>query len=203
MKSIHRITLLAASALLVLAPLSQAQTESAHTILFDEVDRLFSGMREDTYMPDAKLTSTIWEFLSSNRGEREFGDGTAMVSGCRAHSCIEKAAGIVDQRSRRLLAVALINYGCNAVFFEREALERYNEHRRNPYGAVDCGPPELLIYVIRRTATKTALENELRQVERLRMWGQAQLHTLFEKNLDRERIKVLYRPDGWERDQSS
>ena len=203
MKTHSVFSLLAAFALLILSSASQAQAVSARTILFDEVGALFAGMREDTYVPDAKLTNTIGEFIGIPEQDKEFGDGTVLVSGCRPHSCIEKGAAIVDRGARSLLAVALIHYECHSVLLRREAADRYVD-RKHASGPSECEMGELLVYVIRRTTSREALIRELEQVERLRAWAtvkSARLHEVFGRGIERERIKILVRPEGWDREE--
>jgi hypothetical protein len=109
--------------LLALVALSTTSAQSA-TLGFYDVARLvypdsksvFAGMQIDAYIPNASLVRTIDEFIGIPGDEEPVQFGPyAMIDGCRRQSCMEKAAVIVDMRSRSVAAVALRNYECRHV----------------------------------------------------------------------------------------
>lgn len=180
--------------LLALVALSTTSAQSA-TPGFYDVARLvhpdsksvFAGMQIDAYIPDASLVRTIDEFIGIPGDEEPVRFGPfAMIDGCRRQSCMEKAAIIVDMRSRCVAAVAIRNYECrHVVLDDSDIAAMARDSRKRP--PVRCNEePILEIYVVRRSLTPTSLQDEREQLTQLRKWGSKVGH-------QGERVKILAR----------
>ena len=180
--------------LLALVALSTTSAQSA-TLGFYDVARLvhpdsksvFAGMQLDAYIPDASLVRTIDEFISIPGDENPVQFGPyAMIDGCRRQSCIEKAAIIVDMRSRSVAAVGLRNYECrHVVLDDGEIAAMARDSRKRP--PVRCNDEPILdIYVVRRSLNPVGLQDEREQLAQLRKWGSKVGH-------QGERVKILAR----------
>ena len=88
----------------------------------------FFGMRKASFFWENGL---IWQQALAGLGGppddiEKLSSSLYLASACRAHSCTEKAAAVIEQPSR-LLAVGLIEYGCfrAASCSERPTLQLY------------------------------------------------------------------------------
>lgn len=156
-------------------------------IVYADSKVVLAGVRSDTYRPDASLADTVGEFIGIPGDETpvEFGR-YAMIDGCRRHSCIEKAAVVVDMRSRTIAAVALRHYACRHVVLEESDIAAMEQDaRRRP--AVRCNKEPLLdVHVVRRSLDAAALRDEREQLAQLRTWGGKVGH-------DGEEVRILVR----------
>lgn len=180
--------------LLALVALSATSAQST-TLHFYDVARLvypsskavFAGMHTDAYIPNAPLVRTIDEFMGIPGGEEPVQFGPyAMIDGCRRQSCMEKAAIVVDMRSRTVAAVALRNYECRHVVLDDSdiAAMALSSRKRPP---VRCNEEPILdIYIVRRSLNPTSLQDEREQLTQLRKWGSKVGH-------QGERVKILAR----------
>lgn len=147
-----------------------AAPASAAPLRFDEVAALaiasarttFGDMRVDTYIPNALLSDTIGEFIGIPTSYVAPLSGPfVMISGCRPQSCDEKAAVIVDRRTRRIAALALRDFRCRNVV---------GKESRKP--TADCdAEPTLDVFIVRRSGSVAALRQEREQLASLRAWG--------------------------------
>lgn len=164
-------------------------------LTFDEIARfvypdtkaVFAGMRTDTYIPNASLIRTIDEFMGIPGNDKPVQFGPyAMIDGCRRHSCMEKAAIVVDMRSRTVAALALRHFTCrHVVLDDREAAAMTPDARpRRPVRCKD--EPILDIYVVRRSPDPARLRDEREQLAQLRKWGSKVGH-------EGERVTILAR----------
>ena len=180
--------------LLALVALTTASAQSA-PLGFHDVARLvypdsksvFAGMHIDAYIPNASLARTIDEFIGIPGDDEPVQFGSyAMIDGCRRQSCMEKAAVIVDMRSRSVAAVALRNYECrHVVLDDGDIAAMARDSRTRP--PVRCNEEPILdIYVVRRSLDPASLKDEREQLAQLRQWGSKVGH-------QGERIKILVR----------
>lgn len=180
--------------LFALLALAMTSARSA-PLTFDDIARfvypdtkaVFAGMRTDTYIPDASLIRTIDEFMGIPGIEKPARFGPyAMIDGCRRHSCMEKAAVVVDMRSRTVVALALRHFECrHVVLDDREIAAMAGDARQRP--PVRCkDEPILDIYVVRRSLDPARLRDEREQLSQLRKWGSKVGH-------EGERVKILAR----------
>ncbi|MBZ2209654.1 hypothetical protein [Massilia soli] len=161
--------------------------DDAAAIVYADAKAAFAGMRINAYIPDASLAKTIGEFMSIPGAETpaQFG-ADAMIDGCRRHSCIEKAAVIVDMRTRKILAVTLRNFECQySVLDDSEIAAMARGTASKPL--VRCNDEPILdVYVVRRSLRPDALQAEREQLARLRQWGR-------EVGSVGERVQVIVR----------
>lgn len=157
------------------------------TMVYPSARASFAGMRANTYVPDALLADTIGKFMGIPGDEAPalFGQ-YAMIDGCRPQSCIEKAAVIVDVRSREIAAVALRSFQCrNVVLEDSDLAAMARASARRP--TVRCNvEPVLDVYIVRRSNDVAALKREQEQLARLREWGRAVGH-------EGEQVQVVVR----------
>jgi hypothetical protein len=180
--------------MLLLVSLAASSAQAA-TPSYDDVARIvyadskavFAGMHADAYIPHASLVETIGEFMGIP-GEHEpieFGH-YAMIDGCRPHSCTEKAAIVVDMRSRTVAAVALRNYACRELVPGARDVAGVPRDARQR-ATVQCNKePMLDIYVVQRSRNPAGLQDEREQLARLRQWGSKVGH-------QGERVEILVR----------
>lgn len=166
------------------APLRFADVAS---IVYADTKVAFAGMRANAYIPNASLIETIGEFIGIPGDETPalFGH-YAMIDGCRRHSCIEKAAIVVDMRSRTIAAVALRNYECRHVVLDDSDIAAMARSSSKRPTARCNDEPILDIYVVRRSIKPEALRDEREQLAQLRKWGNNVGH-------QGERVQVLVR----------
>lgn len=180
--------------LLALVALTSISAHSAD-LTFDDVARhvysdtkaVFAGMYTDAFIPNASLIRTIDEFIGipGNAEPVQFGP-YAMIDGCRRQSCMEKAAAVVDMRSRTVAAVGLRNYECRHVVLDDSdiAVIARESRKRMP---VRCNEEPILdIYIVRRSLDPASLKDEREQLAQLRKWGSKVGH-------QGERVKILVR----------
>lgn len=183
-----RTTIMALAALMV-SPVQSAplRFDDVAPIVYADIKMAFAGMRANTYMPNTSLIETIGEFIGIPGDETPVLFGPyAMIDGCRRHSCIEKAAIIVDMRSRTTAAVALRNYDCRHVVLDDSDIAAI-ERSANKHPTVRCNDEPILdIYIVRRSIKPEALRDERKQLAQLRKWGSIVGH-------QEERIQVLVR----------
>jgi hypothetical protein len=169
-----KIRAFAAVAALIALPALAAplRFDDVTSIVYPSAKATFAGMHANTYIPDALLAETIGEFIGipGNEAPVLFGH-YAMVDGCRPQSCDEKAAVIVDVRSRAIAAVALRNYQCrNVVLEDSDLAAMASVSSKRP--TVRCNSQPLLdVYIVRRSIENEALRSEQQQLSRLRKWG--------------------------------
>lgn len=170
--------LMAIAALTVLpAQATPLQFDDVSRMADDDAQVIFKGMRVDAYIPNAALTDTIRHFMSIPGGDTPVRFGHfAMIEGCRLHSCIEKAAIVVDIDTRKVVAVALRNYQCSKV-----ALGDGKNTR------VRCNDEPILdLYAVRSTTQAPDLQGEGDYLGQLRQWGKTVGH-------QGERLQVVNR----------
>ena len=152
----------------------------AAPLLFDDVAQIvytdakvtLAGMHINAYVPNASLAETIGEFVGipGNETPVQFGP-YALIEGCRRHSCMEKAAIVVDMRSRAIAAVALRNFECRHVVMDDSDIAAMSGASRK-HATVRCnGEPILDVYVVRRSLKPEALKSERDWLLQLRQWG--------------------------------
>ena len=141
-------------------------------IVYSDAKITFAGMHINAYIPDASLAKTIGEFIGIPGDETpvQFGH-YALIDGCRRHSCIEKAAIVVDMRTRAIAAVALRNFECRHVVMDDSDIAAIASSSRKRATSRCNGEPILDVYVVRRSLQPEALRNEREQLLQLRKWG--------------------------------
>ena len=141
-------------------------------IVYADAKVTFAGMHINAYVPNASLAETIGEFVGIPGDETPVQFGPyALIEGCRRHSCIEKAAIVVDMRSRAIAAFALRNYECRHVVMDDSDIAAMAGASRK-HATVRCnGEPILDVYVVRRSLKPEALKSERDQLLHLRQWG--------------------------------
>lgn len=149
--------------------------------------RAFAGVRVNAHVPDAALAQAIGTYLGMPGGETPVVNGSfAMIEGCRPHSCIEKAAVIVDMRTRQVAAVALRNYECRH-FVMDDAEIAAMAPGANGRAPVRCHKEPILdVYAVRRSLSPASLRAENEQLKQLREWGQRVGH-------QGERVQIIDR----------
>jgi hypothetical protein len=156
-------------------------------IVYSDAKITFTGMHINAYIPDASLAKTIGDFIRipGDEAPLQFGH-YALIDGCRRHSCIEKAAVVVDMRTRTIAAVALRNFECRHVVMDDSdiAAIALNSGKRATSRCNEA--PILDVYVVRRSLKPEALRNEREQLLQLRQWGTRVGH-------QGEKIQILVR----------
>jgi len=144
-----------------------AATPDIYKIAAPEVNRIFGGDRQDTFVNDGLLREAVLGSIGEPDDPRELRDGSTMMTGCRPHSCMEKGAVIVNGASKQLRAAAILHFHCRLALLESETSD-------TPPGNKCDTDPTLEIFVIRRNGTPAALKQELGYVRELEAWGKAQ-----------------------------
>lgn len=72
------------------------------------------AMRGSYLMPDALVSSQILQSIGIPDRTERLDDGNYLLSGCRMHSCDEKAA-IIANPDGKMVASALIHFHCHVV----------------------------------------------------------------------------------------
>ena len=173
--------LIAISALTVVpAQAIPLQFSDVSTMARQDAEVVFKGMRVDTYIPNAALADTLGLFMGIPGGP----DGDtpvlfkhfAMIEGCRHHSCIEKAAVIVNIKTREVAAVALRSYQCTK--FTPKAGEiggKAGGHSKET--GVRCNDEPILdMYAVRSSANPSDRHDEDEHLAKLRHWGKSVGH---------------------------
>lgn len=136
-----RLSLFCAVFMLLLQGAAQGEQRPAFDVDGAIVLRQFGTLRGDYFLPKA----LVGEQLNMGLGIRDpavmLPDGNYLVSGCRPHSCTEKAA-IIASTSKQILAAGLIHFHC------REVVDGMAKR-------TDCetGKPRLAVFV--RAANKS------------------------------------------------
>jgi len=158
----------------------------AHIVSLD-AKNTFAGMHTNSYIPNASLPKTIVDFTGIPGDETpvQFGD-YALIDGCRRHSCIEKAAVVVDMRTRAIAAVALRNFECRHVVMDDSDIAAIASTSRKRATTRCNGEPILDVYVVRRSLEPKALRYEREQLLQLRKWGNRVGH-------QGEKVQILVR----------
>ena len=185
-----RVIVLLAASMILPAQSAPPAFDDVAPIVWKDVKVAFAGMRVNAHRPDAALTDAVGEFMGIPGEEKPVSFGPyAMIDGCRRHSCIEKAAVIVDARSRTIAALALRNYACRHVVLDDSQIAAMaGRARMRP--AVRCNQePVLDVYVVRRSLDPDALRAEREQLAQLRAWGGRVGH-----QGERVQVVVRYKP---------
>jgi hypothetical protein len=153
---------LAASILGAIPPTEAAGKDIADLRLDDGAIRRAFGEGHDTYfLPNGSIAAQVIIGLNNPRPTERLPDGNYLYSGCRPHSCDEKA-GVVATPAGAILAAGLINYRCAQV-----------KRARDEEPPCD-GDPRLTVLVKKLDAGSLAL------MERLKAWaeGVAEIKTV-------------------------
>jgi len=101
--------------LFALAALTTARAATDRVSLpavFKSVRHEFGSVRGSYFLPDKSVSEQIMMGLGIPNPTSQLADGNYLVSGCRPHSCDEKAAAIVTPAGATLVA-GLINFRCH------------------------------------------------------------------------------------------
>lgn len=128
----------------------------------------FGERRANIFQPDSKISDAIGEGFVIPEDLREMPGEKIFIAGCRRHSCIEKAAAVVDKKNAKVIAFAIRNFECSYVLATGE--------RNIPTGKskspVTCDrEPLLSVYVLRTKKLATRPESEVEAVNNLSEWG--------------------------------
>jgi hypothetical protein len=113
----------------------------------DEAQRELGGMRGSYFIPNHLVSEQISMGLSRPNPILRLAHGTNLISGCRLHSCDEKAAVVVTDDGLAL-AFSLIHYSCRRV-----------RDRAQDVRSVCADKPRQDIFLKRRSVD---VENDLR-----------------------------------------
>lgn len=125
-----------------------------------ESNKIFGNMRENLHLPAANLGNSIGEFMTVHDEPVELAGGATLISGCRPHSCDEKAAAVIGPDGRALQAVALRHFRCRSQLPDRVP------------PVVQCDKhATLLVYLIRATGEPAGQATSAVLLDQLRQWG--------------------------------
>jgi hypothetical protein len=132
---------------------------------FASAQRQLGSMRGDYFVPNALVSEQLSMGLGIPNPIRRSSGGINLVSGCRIHSCDEKAA-IVATNDGRALAVSLIYFPCHNqrgksgrirevcegkprqdIFLERRSVDAENDLRA--WAQRESGPMQVEVRIIR------------------------------------------------------
>jgi len=94
------------------APVQAATKDVSLPAVGKSLRQAFGGMRHDYFVPGRRVSDQIMMGLGVPNPPRPIADGNSLLSGCRPHSCDEKAAVIVTPAGA-MLAAGLIYLGCD------------------------------------------------------------------------------------------
>lgn len=125
-----------------------------------ESKKIFGNMRENLHMPSANLGNSIGELMAMHDDPVELAGGATLISGCRPHSCDEKAAAVIGPDGRALQAVALRHFRCRSQLPDRVP------------PVVQCDKnATLLVVLIRGTGEPATQADSAVLLEQLKQWG--------------------------------
>jgi len=136
LKRIHAFCIL-----FLLAGLTAVGAVAAEVALpdvFSSVRNELKGVSGSYFLPDKSVSWQIIQGLGIPSPTKKLADGNLLVSGCRRHSCDEKAAVIVTPAGKLLMA-GLIHFHCHRNAAKKNA---------KPTGATSCdSDPRLTVFV--------------------------------------------------------
>ena len=125
-----------------------------------ESKKIFGNMRENLHIPAANLGNSIGELMAVHDDPVELAGGATLISGCRPHSCDEKAAAVIGPDGRQLQAVALRHFRCRSQLPERVP------------PVVQCDKmATLLVYLIRAGGEPAGQADSALLLDQLKQWG--------------------------------
>lgn len=135
-----------------LATASAATERVSMPAVYKSVREEFGSDRGSYFVPDKPVSEQIIMGLGIPNPTVQLADGNYLVSGCRPHSCDEKAAVIVKPTGMILMA-GLINFHC-----------RRDVAKKSPTsaGAVICERNPRLTVLVTRKNNQPVLVQELR-----------------------------------------
>ena len=115
-----------------------AAAEASSPDIFPSVRDELKGVSGSYFLPDKPVSEQIFMGLGIPSPTKKLADGNLLVSGCRPHSCDEKAAVIVTPAGKLLMA-GLIHFHCH-----RDAVKQ----NAKSTGATSCDrDPRLTVFV--------------------------------------------------------
>jgi hypothetical protein len=139
-------------------------------IIKEDIPKVFGDQRENTFENNSLLRNAIAMFIQNKEGVPFYSGNLVFVSGCRIHSCDEKALVAINQDQRSVAAVALLSHNCHLVANEKIKRNDGSEEALDPRREYCQQIASLKIYLIRN---KKSLQVEYDQVilDQLRSWG--------------------------------
>lgn len=135
-----------------LATANAATEKVSMPAVYRSVQHEFGSDRGSYFVPDKPVSEQIIMGLGIPNPTVPLAEGNYLVSGCRPHSCDEKAAVIVTPTGMILMA-GLINFHCH-----RDVAK----NSPTPAGAVICEHDPRLTVLVTRKNNQPALAQELR-----------------------------------------
>lgn len=143
-----------------------------------ESKKIFGNMRENLHIPSANLGNSIGELMAIPDDPVELAGGATLISGCRPHSCDEKAAAVISADGRVLQAVALRHFRCRSQLPDRVP------------PVVQCDKHATLLVVLIQGAGEPAGQaHNTVLLDQLKQWGARAGYT-------REDVRTLNLPSG-------
>lgn len=158
--------------------------EAVFKLVAAETAKVFGAQRADLYVNDVSIKDTALLFLELNTGLSTLDNGYVLLEGCRVHSCIEKAATIVDLKTKRILALALLNFNCRLTILKQDDIAEGDAGKRNAQKHECESQARLDLFLVRK---KSHLIDEAKLVETLQDWGK-------KFGYASEHVRIIVRP---------
>lgn len=158
--------------------------QDVFNILKTETVKVFDKQRADLYSNNVSIKDTIDSFLEQNIDLKVMDSGDVFMAGCRVHSCVEKAATIVDTKTKTLKAVGLLNFNCRLSILTQDELKNSTNGKRIAQKKECNSEAKLDIFIVRKMSR---LMDESKLVEAMQNWG---------KNFGyaSENVRIIVRP---------
>jgi hypothetical protein len=154
MLNTRKQTVILSCILFAIAALTTASAATGGVSLpavFRSVRHEFGGARGGYFVPNRLVSEQVIMGMGIPSPTRHLADGNYLVSGCRRHSCDEKAAVIVTPVGV-ILAAGLINFHC---------YRNAPKHNPAPVRAAGCDHDPRLTVIVRQKNNQPVLTQEL------------------------------------------
>jgi hypothetical protein len=136
----------------VLVPADAATDDASFPAVYKSIRHEFGSIRGGYFIPDRRVSEQIMMGLRIPYPTMHLADGNYLISGCRPHSCDEKASVIVTAAGVALMA-GLIHFQCN---------QDPNKPNPAPAGAVSCDLVPRFTILAKQRNNHPVLAQELR-----------------------------------------
>jgi hypothetical protein len=151
----------------IAAPIDE---RSIDEIISRDITATFKDQRENTFQNNALLRVAISMFLQT-REAAFYEPSLGFVSGCRIHSCEEKAMAAINLDRKYLAGVAILSFNCRLT--ANDHLSNNSEDKKIDPLINHCDhQPTLKIFLIRRKKFIDAITLEPAILQKFRQWGQ-------------------------------